>query len=142
MLLLLRALWGNKMWSYCLSTLFACKNIKRKRWKNVAFVAFNKKASPSWNKLNVWEVKQKMLQLFHIVNCMLLFPPFRDENVYLLCNYLMDVVICPRVLLSCPDFYYTHLGQYDVRVIHYIQEIRQPTGLPTIIRNMYPLFNS
>ena len=33
----------------------------------------------------------------------------------------------------CPDFYYTHLGQRHVRVIHYIQEIRQLplTVLPT-----------
>ena len=34
----------------------------------------------------------------------------------------------------CPDFYYTHLGQRHVRVIHYIQEIRLLPVLPTFIK--------
>ena len=118
------------MWSY-LSTLFACKNIKMERWKNVAFFCLIEKHHH--HDAN-WTCEARMLQ-FHVVNDV--FPHILKGK----CLFTLQLLDGCNLSKSSsfphpwrPDFYYTHLGQRHVRVIHYIQEIRLLPVLPTFIK--------
>ena len=120
------------MWSY-LSTLFACKNIKMGEMKKRRVCCLIEKhhhheANGTREAKNVTISHSKLHDAFpHILKGKCLFTLQLLDG----CN-LSKSSSFPHPWR--PDFYYTHLGQRHVRVIHYIQEIRQLPVLPTFIK--------
>ena len=121
------------MWSSYLSTLFACKNIKMGEMKKRRVCCLIEKhhhheANGTREAKNVTISHSKLPDAFpHILKGKCLFTLQLLDG----CN-LSKRSSFPHP--CCPDFYYTHLGQRHVRVIHYIQEIRLLPVLPAFIK--------
>ena len=121
------------MWSSYLSTLFACKNIKMGEMKKRRVCCLIEKhhhheANGTREAKNVTISHSKLHDVFpHILKGKCLFTLQLLDG----CN-LSKRSSFPHP--CCPDFYYTHLGQRHVRVIHYIQEIRLLPVLPAFIK--------
>ena len=121
------------MWSSYLSTLFACKNIKMGEMKKRRVCCLIEKhhhheANGTREAKNVTISHSKLHDAFpHILKGKCLFTLQLLDG----CN-LSKRSSFPHP--CCPDFYYTHLGQRHVRVIHYIQEIRLLPVLPAFIK--------
>ena len=122
------------MWSSYLSTLFACKNIKMGEMKKRRVCCLIEKHHHHEVANGTCEAKNVTISHSKLHDA---FPHILEGKCLFTLQLLDGCNLSKRSSFShpCrPDFYYTHLGQRHVRVIHYIQEIRLLPVLPAFIK--------